>query len=86
MFRLPVSVHYLLAWVFERAMAVPLVSFSQVRMLSEGIAEPLPACNWVPEELAPQLRFTDSQIRRGLPAAVCRSLPGGPTASRRAKE
>jgi nucleoside-diphosphate-sugar epimerase len=86
MFRLPVSVHYLLAWVFERAMAVPLVTFSQVRMLSEGIAEPLPACDSVPGDLAPRLGFTVSQIRRGLPAAGSRARHTGPTASRCAKE
>jgi nucleoside-diphosphate-sugar epimerase len=68
--RLPVPVHYLLAWVFERTMAVPLVSFSQVRMLSEGIAEPLPACVSLPEDLAPRLSFTETQIRRGLPATL----------------
>jgi nucleoside-diphosphate-sugar epimerase len=75
--RLPVSVHYLLAWVFERTMAVPLVSFSQVRMLSEGIAEALPACDSLPEDLAPKLGFTKTQICRGLPAAASRARLNG---------
>ena len=69
MFRAPVSFHRLLAWCAERMMTVPLVSLAQVRILSEGIVEPLPACDPVPDELAPGTFFTDEQIRRGLPGA-----------------
>jgi NADH dehydrogenase len=39
---LPVWVHSLLAVVLESLMKVPLVGRAQVRMLSEGMAEPLP--------------------------------------------
>ena len=69
MFPMPVRLHYLLAWVVERVMAVPLVSVAQVRMLNEGLAEPCPPCLSVPAELAPTIRFSDEQIRKGLPAA-----------------
>ena len=66
-FRLPLFFHYLLAWFFERAMTIPLVSSAQVRILSEGIVEPLPACDNLPEDLAPRIRFTSRQIQQGLP-------------------
>jgi NADH dehydrogenase len=68
-FPLPVFVHYLLAWFFELTMTIPLVSSAQVRMLSEGIVEPLPACDPLPEDLLPKTPLTESQIRRGLPEA-----------------
>ena len=67
MFRMPVWFHYVLGWVVERVMTVPLVSVAQVRMLSEGLAEPCPPCDALPAELAPTLRFTDDLIRKGLP-------------------
>jgi len=61
--------HYALGWVLERLMPVPLVALAQVRILSEGIVEPLPACPFVPADLAPKRKFTEEQIRRGLPKA-----------------
>jgi hypothetical protein len=67
--RLPLWVHYALAWCWERTMRVPLVSAAQVRILSEGIVEPLPFVDDLPPHLAPRLRFTDEHIRRGLPKA-----------------
>ena len=67
MFPLPLWFHYGFAWLMERLMATPLVSVAQVRILSEGLVEPLPSCDFAPEELRPKLRFTDSQIRAGLP-------------------
>jgi nucleoside-diphosphate-sugar epimerase len=69
MFPMPVWFHYLLGWMVERIMRVPLVSVAQVRMLVEGLAEPLPACDALPPEVAPRLRFTEDQIREGLPRA-----------------
>jgi uncharacterized protein YbjT (DUF2867 family) len=66
-FRLPVCFHYLLAWCFERVMRIPLVSLAQVRILAEGVVEPLPTCEQVPADLAPRTYFTEQQIRRGLP-------------------
>ena len=67
MFPMPIWFHYLLGFCLERVMRIPMVSTAQVRMLSEGVAEPLPRCDEVPTELAPHIRFTHEQIRRGLP-------------------
>jgi NADH dehydrogenase len=67
MFPMPVWFHYILGWFVERIMTVPLVSTAQVQMLSEGLAEPAPACDPVPGDLAPRIPFSDEQIRKGLP-------------------
>ncbi|MHB8637919.1 MAG: NAD-dependent epimerase/dehydratase family protein [Fimbriimonadaceae bacterium] len=67
----PVWVHYAMAWVFERTMAVPLAARAQVRILSESLVEPQLAPDTLPEDLQPSTAFTDEQIRAGLPA------PGG---------
>jgi NADH dehydrogenase len=69
MFPLPVWFHYLFGWCVERVMTVPLVSVAQARMLAEGLTEPLPACDSLPSEFAPTSRFTEDQIRKGLPPA-----------------
>jgi uncharacterized protein YbjT (DUF2867 family) len=69
-FPMPVWFHYALAWMLERVMAIPLVSFAQVRILSEGVG-PVPPYDPLPEDLRPKTRFTDDQIRKGLPE------PGG---------
>ena len=69
MFRLPLAFHYALAWFAEKTMKIPLTSLAQVRILSESLVEPLPACEPVPDDLQPQTRFTDEQIRLGLPEA-----------------
>lgn len=69
MFPLPVWFHYLLGWFVERIMTVPLVSVAQVRMLTEGLAEPWQPCELPPPELAPETPFSEEQIRNGLPAA-----------------
>ncbi len=65
--RLPVFFHYILGWILERLMTIPLVSLAQVRILSEGIVDPLPACESLPDDLLPQTQFDPQQIRRGLP-------------------
>jgi NADH dehydrogenase len=49
-------------------MKVPMVSSAQVRILSEGVIEPAPFADELPEDLRPQTRFTDDEIRRGLPS------------------
>ncbi|HXC35541.1 MAG TPA: NAD(P)H-binding protein [Candidatus Acidoferrales bacterium] len=67
MFPMPLWFHYILGWFVERLMKVPLVSVAQVRMLSEGLAEPCLPCELPPTELAPNIRFSEEQIRRGLP-------------------
>jgi NADH dehydrogenase len=64
----PVVFHRLLAAVFERTMVIPLVARSQVQMLAEGFLQAAPAADPLPHELKPQLAFTASQIRQGLPA------------------
>jgi NADH dehydrogenase len=63
----PVFVQRLLAWV-SGFMPKPLVSASQVQMLADGISVPLPDSEPLPEDLAPQTRFTEEQIRKGLPS------------------
>jgi NADH dehydrogenase len=69
MFPLPLWFHYALGWAVERLMNVPLVSIAQVRILSEGLSEPWPPCELPPPALAPKIRFTEEQIRNGLPMA-----------------
>jgi NADH dehydrogenase len=66
-FPLPVSFHYVLGWVLEHVMTVPLISIAQVRILSETLAEPEPPCTLPPDELAPRICFSREQIRKGLP-------------------
>jgi hypothetical protein len=36
-------------------------------MLAEGISVPLPDSQMLPEDLAPGTRFTEEEIRKGLP-------------------
>ena len=67
----PIWFHYLLAHFWEWTMRIPLVAKAQVRMLAEGVIEPALSSDVLPPDLRPRRRFTDSQIRSGLPA------PGG---------
>ncbi|HLW99242.1 MAG TPA: NAD(P)H-binding protein [Candidatus Acidoferrales bacterium] len=67
MIRMPLAFHYLLAWIAELTMKIPLTSLGQVRILSEGIVEALPPCESLPDDLLPATRFTQEQIRKGLP-------------------
>ena len=67
MIRAPVWTHYLLARFWELTMKVPLVARAQVRILSEGVTEPALPCDEPPSDLLPRLKFTDEQIRKGLP-------------------
>jgi hypothetical protein len=48
-------------------MPKPLISASQVQMLADGISVPLPDSEMLPADLAPTTRFTEEQIRKGLP-------------------
>jgi NADH dehydrogenase len=66
-FGMPVALHYVLAWLAERTMKIPITSVGQVRMLSEGMVEALPPCDSLPADLLPKLNFTIKQIQRGLP-------------------
>jgi len=65
----PVWFHYALALALEATMRIPLVSRAQVRILSEGIVEAFPRCAALPADLLPVTRFSDEQIRAGLPEA-----------------
>jgi len=68
---MPVWFHYLLAYACELTMKVPLVARAQVRILSEGVVEPALTCDPLPYDLKPTRRFSEEQIRAGLPE------PGG---------
>jgi hypothetical protein len=63
----PVWFHCVLAQIFEWSMKVPLIAKAQVRMLAEGIVEAAQPCDRLPADLMPTRRFTDQQIRQGLP-------------------
>jgi uncharacterized protein YbjT (DUF2867 family) len=67
MLRMPVWFHYALAYVLEAVMTIPMVARAQVRILSEGIVEAVPACGSLPADLVPATRFSEEQIRAGLP-------------------
>ncbi len=67
-FPLPVWMHQVAARLFELTMKIPLVARAQVRILSEGVTEGVPPYDELPPDLVPRLRFTEEQIRRGLPA------------------
>lgn len=63
----PVFFHRILAFFSERFMPKPLITKSQVQMLAEGISQPTLESVPLPEELQPKTRFTEEQIRKGLP-------------------
>jgi len=63
----PLAIQKVIAWVAERTMKIPLLSLAQLRILSEGIAEALPACDTLPADLLPATRFTAEQILKGRP-------------------
>jgi uncharacterized protein YbjT (DUF2867 family) len=63
----PLWLHFLLAQAFEWTMKIPLVAKAQVRILSEGVVEPATSCDPLPPDLTPTQRFTEEQIRQGLP-------------------
>ncbi len=65
--RMPIAFHKVVAWVCERLMKEPMVALAQVRILSEGVAEPGPLAAALPEDLLPRTPFSADQIRAGLP-------------------
>jgi NADH dehydrogenase len=65
---LPVTLHQLMARLWELTMTVPLASVAQVRILSEGVVDPGSPVVPLPYDLIPTRRFTTDQIRSGLPA------------------
>jgi NADH dehydrogenase len=79
-FRAPVAFHYCLGWITEKVMHVPLIALAQVRILAEGVVEPLPFAEPLPDDLMPRTPFDDNSIRQGLPAAAafgCKDLRCG---------
>jgi NADH dehydrogenase len=66
---LPIALQRLVAALSEAVMTVPLISRAQVRILAEGIVEPLPAADGLPVDLLPTTRSDEAAIRAGLPAA-----------------
>lgn len=69
MFRLPIWCHKIMAHCFETTMKVPIASLAQIKILSEGVAEPASPVTNLPYDLVPTRRFTVDQIRSGLPEA-----------------
>jgi NADH dehydrogenase len=67
MFRAPIWFHRLLARFWELTMNVPLAARAQIRILSEGVVEPALPCDALPVDLLPERKFTEEQIRKGLP-------------------
>ena len=63
----PVFFHRILAFFSERFMPKPLITKSQVQMLADGISEPTLESLHLPDDLQPKTRFTEEQIRKGLP-------------------
>lgn len=63
----PLAIQKIIAWLAERTMKIPLLSLAQLRILSEGIVEAVPACDSLPADLLPATRFTAEQIQKGLP-------------------
>jgi NADH dehydrogenase len=64
---LPVLFQRMLAWFSEGFMAKPLVTKSQVQMLADGISQPTPESIPLPDDMKPKIRFTEEQIKKGLP-------------------
>lgn len=63
----PVFFHRILAFFSERFMPKPLITKAQVQMLADGISQPTPESVSLPDELKPKIRFTEAQIKKGLP-------------------
>lgn len=64
---LPMFAHGLLARTLEAVMRIPLIAVAQLRILSEGVADPLDGADRLPPDLEPSTPFAPDQIRRGLP-------------------
>ena len=67
-FRLPIVAHRAIAMLCELTMKEPMVARAQVRILSEGVVEPGPLAEPLPQDLLPTTPFSDAQITKGLPA------------------
>lgn len=67
-FPLPVSFHYIGAWLQEKLMRVPITARAQVRILAEDVVEPAPAdvCEPIPDDLRPSRPFSRDRIEAGI--------------------
>lgn len=65
--RLPMAFHSVLGWVTEILMTVPLVARAQVRMLREGIVDPVLAPDALPGDLVPRTAFGPESLAKALP-------------------
>ena len=63
---MPLAGQYMIAKWMEGAMTNPLLSVSQVRMLSEGMDKPPKGCELLPPDLAPKTPFTPEAIRASI--------------------
>lgn len=63
----PVLFQRILAWFSEGFMPKPLVTKSQVQMLADGISQPTPESTPLPGDMQPGTRFTDEEIKKGMP-------------------
>jgi predicted DCC family thiol-disulfide oxidoreductase YuxK len=54
-------------WVVQNRTCLGGSCAVRARKPHEGLAEPVPPCDSMPAELAPRIRFTWEQIRKGLP-------------------
>jgi NADH dehydrogenase len=68
-FSAPIWFHRLLAIAAELTMRIPLASRAQVRMLAEGVAEPVLYDGQLPEDVQPTTGFAAAAIRPELPPA-----------------
>ncbi|MGI8846877.1 MAG: NAD(P)H-binding protein [Candidatus Dormibacteria bacterium] len=68
-FRAPFWIHLIVGWLTERLMVIPLASLAQVRILREGVVDPVGETTELPADLVPQTPFDDASIRSGLPKA-----------------
>lgn len=74
--RLPIWFHYVLGWLCERIMKVPMVALAQVRILFESLVVPLPTCDVLPSDLQPTRPLSAKHTRQGLPPPVRFTLTG----------
>ncbi|CAN5223578.1 NAD(P)H-binding protein [soil metagenome] len=62
----PTFAHYMIAAASEKSMRNPLTAFAQIRMLSEGMSQPLSDSEFLPSDLVPHTEFNEETIRAGL--------------------
>lgn len=63
---MPTVAHYMIAAASEKSLRNPLTAFAQIRMLSEGISQPLADSEMLPSDLVPHIELNEESIRAGL--------------------